>query len=448
MMCHEYKWYNNGPLTFALSIAMLSLTSICCSPDPRPDKGSYRAKENKHEEPKPPETQEWKDFQKVVESNSEFAFSFYKTLPYQSDNVIYSPFSIYVGLAAITAGAEGTTHNELKLKMNFPEEKILYHQLKLQLQYLAGQSKSQSIKIHNATRAWANTDLKIKPEYKGILQDYFTGSLGSVSFQADPVAASGKINRWVEWKTAGKMKDIVSPRDITKRTRLMLVNVMYFKGLWAERFSAAMTKPDEFHLDACSSIEVPMMNRKAHYEYYDSTDAEVLRMRYGGKELAMVIAVPKPGTSIRDLEQRLTPEKFRTWTQDMDANTIDVFIPRFKLNATVPVQDTLESMGISEIFKPSANFSRLCDGCDKLFGLESASQKTILEVDEYGTVAVSTTKFGSFGLDGPKKEFRADKPFLFFIQGVKSGLILFMGKIVNPKPTAKIAGSACVPITN
>jgi serpin B len=65
-------------------------------------------------------------------------------------------------------------------------------------------------------------------------------------------------------------------------TRLVLVNAVYFKGLWQNQFSAAYTVPDEFHLSSRESKKVPMMHKIDDFGYLTSEelDADVLEMPY------------------------------------------------------------------------------------------------------------------------------------------------------------------------
>jgi serpin B len=65
-------------------------------------------------------------------------------------------------------------------------------------------------------------------------------------------------------------------------TRLVLVNAVYFKGLWAKQFSADNTRLESFHLNSKESKEVPMMHKKAKFGYMISKelDADILQMNY------------------------------------------------------------------------------------------------------------------------------------------------------------------------
>ena len=60
-----------------------------------------------------------------------------------------------------------------------------------------------------------------------------------------------------------------------------------------------------------------------------------------------------------------------------------------------------------------------------------------MAVDEKGTEAAAATAVvavvpPSASFAPPPVEFRADHPFLFFLQDKKTGSVLFMGRVMNP----------------
>jgi len=63
--------------------------------------------------------------------------------------------------------------------------------------------------------------------------------------------------------------------------------------------------------------------------------------------------------------------------------------------------------------------------------------KAFVDVNEEGTEAAAATAVVMLGaamrMDEPPV-FRADHPFIFLIRDKKSGCILFMGRLANPKP--------------
>lgn len=67
------------------------------------------------------------------------------------------------------------------------------------------------------------------------------------------------------------MNNIISiympPDDLSADTALVLVNAVYFKGNWADKFNPNETKPRPFHVDATTTKDVPTMHRFGKYRY-------------------------------------------------------------------------------------------------------------------------------------------------------------------------------------
>jgi len=88
-----------------------------------------------------------------------------------------------------------------------------------------------------------------------------------------------------------------------------------------------------------------------------------------------------------------------------------------------------------------AQFDGMCASQDprlKLF-IGAVLHKAFVEVNEKGTeaaAAVSVGMWGSFGMSATRPftpTFRADKSFVFAIRDVKTGTILFLGRMMDPK---------------
>lgn len=77
----------------------------------------------------------------------------------------------------------------------------------------------------------------------------------------------------------------------------------------------------------------------------------------------------------------------------------------------------------------SADFSGMTDK-EKL-RISAVVQKSFIEVNEEGTEAAAATAV--VASRGRTPVFRADHPFIFWIKDNRSGTILFLGKIVEPK---------------
>ena len=64
--------------------------------------------------------------------------------------------------------------------------------------------------------------------------------------------------------------------------------------------------------------------------------------------------------------------------------------------------------------------------------ISAVVHKAFVDVNEEGTEAAAATGVGMQLLSGPPS-FRADHPFIFLIRDIRSGSILFLGRMTNPK---------------
>jgi hypothetical protein len=151
----------------------------------------------------------------------------------------------------------------------------------------------------------------------------------------------------------------------------------------------------------------------------------------------MVILLPGQIDGLGQLEQQLSPAFLSGVAAQMNMSTVEIFLPRFTLESFFNLGDTLADMGMPDAFMPRvADFSGI-DGTNDLF-ISFIFHKAWGEVNEAGTeaAAATVTGIGNHHSAGPPPPpppvFRADHPFIFFIQDNQSGSILFLGRLADP----------------
>ncbi|XP_026428717.1 serpin-ZX-like [Papaver somniferum] len=116
-------------------------------------------------------------------------------------------------------------------------------------------------------------------------------------------------------------------------------------------------------------------------------------------------------------------------------------VPKFKILFDFDASRVLKVLGVVLPFDPSkAGLTEMVniDGTCKLHA-EKVFHKCFVEVDEKGTeAAASTAVCGMYvsarrtGRAKPRVDFVADHPFMFIIREEQSGMVLFMGHVLNP----------------
>jgi len=246
------------------------------------------------------------------------------------------------------------------------------------------------------------------------------------------------INKWVAEKTNNKITELVSADSVDALTRLILVNAVYFKGDWLNKFSINSTIVEDFHVSPQESVKVKMMSMKGKdffCGYNRELKSQAIELPYVGKNLSMFILLPEQSaTSLSDLEKKLTSddlinvrEKFK-----MRWNEVNLWLPRFKLDEKLSLSEVLAAMGMSHLFVPGVADLSGIDGSNELY-VSQVLHRAVMEVNEEGTEAAAATA-GTITLLCYIEpfSFRADHPFVFFIQDKATKSILFLGRLMKP----------------
>ena len=360
----------------------------------------------------------------TVDASNRFAFDLYDKYSAGEDNVFYSPYSISTALSMTYEGAGGATAEEMRSVFHWSEDDDVRRPGAAKVFNILN-GKNRSYTLHTANALWMQEGYPFKEDYVGTVEDYYGGEPNMIDF-GDAVNAAEIINGWVEERTNDKIKDLLSP-DMLVDARLVLTNAIYFKGDWLKMFDKEHTSPSEFHVSPQDTVEVDMMNVKEEYfGYVDTGDAQILKLPYKGKDLSMIVVLPKTG-DIHEFENGFSLEDYEGWLDMLEPTKLDVYLPRFQFETKYMMCKDLAEMGMPTAFTGSADFSGMSDG--GLF-IGHVVHQVYIDVNEEGTEAAAAT--GVVMVESMPEVFRADRPFIFTIQDGDTGLILFMGRVMDP----------------
>lgn len=395
---------------------------------------------------------EWKPVAiqpEIARSSDRFAWDLYAKLAEKEGNLFFSPSSIHTALAMTCAGADGNTLTEMAETLRLPREvkpggaggqttkpvDVPWSQKRVHKAYggLLSQLKPgrrAGYELHVANALWGQKGYPWLEDFLATTRENYGAGLREVDFVRQTEAARRTINRWIEKQTKGKIKDLLAGGALTPLTRLVLTNAIYFKGDWARKFKKERTRDVPFKLSAGRSVKAPMMNQTGKFGYAETKDLQVLRMPYVGKELSMVIFLPKKVDGLAAVEKSLAKTGHDALLKELRKVEVRVSVPRFTMTSMFELSKVLPAMGMTGAFDPNeADFSGM-DGRKGLF-ISAVVHKAFVDVNEEGTEAAAATGFMMAGSAPPV--FRADHPFLFIIRHEKTGVVLFMGRVMNPK---------------
>lgn len=278
--------------------------------------------------------------------------------------------------------------------------------------------------------------LMTRPEFRAALDVSFRAPIIPVDFAVDPASAAAEIRRWVESGSKPTPQPDLSAVDAS--AWLVLVDAVTFEAEWLQPFPP--DSPGQFNRPDGSTIEVPMLERTDRYAIEVSLDgSSSLEIPYADRASALVLVLPRPGGSIRELVGQWKGGEIESRRAALKPRRVEVRLPRFRVEATNRLDAALAEMGMRLAFGPQADFSNVAatrPGRDGRIGLATILQSTSLEVTPKGTKAGTVTAATAIalGVEDAPTAFHADHPFAFFLIDLRTGLIVFEGIIEEPRP--------------
>lgn len=373
---------------------------------------------------------------KLISGYTQFGFHLFEKIIEDdfNKNVFISPSSVAFALAMTYNGATGTTQEAMATVLGLKDLSLEeVNQANAAIKETL-EDPDPNTQLNIANSLWAQKGTAFKPEFMNLNKDFYSAEVTVLDF-ADPKAPS-IINDWVSRKTQGKINKIVD--EIKSLAILYLINAIYFKGKWTDAFEAKETKKLPFTMMDGSQKKHPMMSRFGRYKYYQDENFQAISLPYGEKRISMCIFLPDKDSSLEELYKSLNPEKWESWMSRFEDAEGQIALPRFKLKFEKKLNEPLKSLGMAVAFdEKQANFGRMCQIPPNVY-INEVKHKTFAEVNEEGTEAAAVTSVEmkkATAMPPPQKKFRmiVDRPFFFAIRDNQTGLILFMGSIVDPK---------------
>ena len=350
-------------------------------------------------------------------------------------NLVFSPLSIAVALAMVSAGSKGATLAEIDGALHVTDPTGIHHSMNALTAAFDATNKSQSlaaqggtgeqtVKVHITNSLWAQQGLALAPTYLDTLSAEYGTGVQTVDYASDTESARIAINRWVDDATEGRIPELLDNGVLTPDTLLTLVNAVYLNASWAEPFEIARTKGETFTTADDRSVGVQMMHRGGALPYAEGGDWQAVELPYAFGDLGMVMAMGRtPTTPLPDIDQ-LAPQ--------LQSRTVVLGMPKFDFGTATGLSDTLKAMGIATAFTDTADFSGITTGA-ALFITDVVHQANIT-VDEQGTEAAAATAAAMAGTSAPTDvvELTLNRPFTFWLRERSTGAVLFMGRVNDP----------------
>jgi serine protease inhibitor len=362
----------------------------------------------------------------IVAADNGFGLRLLDTLLPGSDggNIAISPLSVALALQVLYNGASGSTQQAIAST--------------LELGTLTGQSLNSDnaaleaslinpdpeVQLTIANSLWIDqSGDPVLPSFTQTDETYYGATIG------DLAGAPDNVNAWVDSETHGLITQLMPPG---KYQDAIIANVLYFKGQWTTSFDPSNTAAASFTLSDGSQATMQLMHQTGSFTYaagsLHGSNFQALRIPYGEGRLSMLIILPGAGANLANFVAGITIDDLNGVIAQLEPSVVTVALPRFTASYGTSLTGALASMGMGIAFGPSADFSALAPG----FSVNVVEHKTVVEVDETGTVAAAATGIGDTDAMPQQYTITMDHPFFYAIRDDKTGELLFIGVLMNP----------------
>ncbi|KAL3194727.1 hypothetical protein MRX96_045954 [Rhipicephalus microplus] len=189
---------------------------------------------------------------------------------------------------------------------------------------------------------------------------------------------------------------------------------------------------------------VRMMSHTGRFRTTHSEEmgASFLELPYREHKKTMVILLPDPPNSLRDLERKLNAHHILACLDKLeDKGPLNVSVPMFRVSDVIDLKEALPALGVNDAFQPDADFSTLCDSAARVsfarhVAVFHARERSTSQTPKYSGAqlpAGSTSTPPAADDDGEQKDeevkFIVDRPFLFLVMNREPKAVLLFGSV-------------------
>lgn len=388
-----------------------------------------------------PEVSE-EDISTLVEGNNAFALDLYHFLEQEKEdeNRFFSPYSISLGFAMVYGGARNNTEAQMEEVFHYTLGQDSLHSAFNALDLdLASREQDfdddgeEDFKLNIANSMWGQRDYEFLADYLDLLAENYGAGIRLLDLQNERESSCEVINEWVSEKTEGLINGIIEPSNLNEYSLFVLVNAIYFKADWSNKFSEEATDDEVFYTPQ-GEVTVPMMSQCCYVYYSEGENYQAAEIPYKGNAFGMLVLLPREG-SFEEFEASLTAERLDQIIADFEYQEVVLNLPKFDCRPdAINLKAVLSQMGMTDAFTFTVGDFSGMDGIPQWIYLHWAKHKAFVSVDEHGTEAAAATVIGGGGgyFEPPEIEFIVNRPFIFLIRDRVTGTILFMGRILDP----------------
>jgi serine protease inhibitor len=368
----------------------------------------------------------------VLSASNGFSFSLWKTInqAQRDSNVFVSPLSASFALGLILNGASGKTYDEMRTALQFGTASLasIDSGYKSLIALLTTLDPSTKMQIANAI--FYKTGFPFNQTFLDDATKWFDAEVKGRNF-SDVQGTLSAVNGWANTKTNGRIPKVLE--EVKDNDIMYLLNAIYFKGTWRDKFDATKTIDAPFHPATGGDQPAKLMSRQAKMAYAETPAYQAVDLPYGDSSFTMTVLLPKTGNSVESIASSLTAESWQALTSNFHSQEVALWLPKITFSWKRKLIDDMKALGMRAAFVPDgADFTRLSSATGTHIYISLLQQNTFVAIDEEGTEAAAVTIGGATVTSLPVvMQMRVDRPYIFVIRERLSGTVLFMGKITR-----------------
>ncbi|XP_020297704.1 alaserpin-like [Pseudomyrmex gracilis] len=360
--------------------------------------------------------------EKMISSCHEFTSLLYKTLSKSiKGNIVISPVNLYLLFSLLTHGTGDSTLDELKCIL-FDDDNDTISSTEELADWIAQIKDLKHGDLYSANAIFAQHRCPFNDTFVSICTNNFDSTITTVDF-SNKIKAVEVINSWIQRSTYIKILSKLNPDIIDQETRMMLVNTMYFKGNWYDTFDRNI-QMRQFYVSKRHSPFVPTMKKTTKFNYSEIPEwkASLIEIPYMNSDFVMVILLPNEEVDLQTVERNFN------WTSLANAprsvEEIELYLPKFNIDFTVDLKDTLKELSVITMFSEDAKFSTMIS---QPMHLNHIIEKTVIDIESPDDDVLVADEEGSRNL--ASRIFAVERPFLFAIEYKPHKVPLLLGSV-------------------
>ena len=365
------------------------------------------------------------------DNDNDFAYNLFRTIYERNggeSSIVVSPISVGYLLGMLHEGADGETRRQINnvLGLGGSVQEINEYFKKLMDE---APNLDPTVTVKTANSMFVVSGYKLIPQYKADMQNYYNALADEVGYDESSIV--DRINNWCKKNTDGMIPKILKNGELNPNRVMYLLNAVYFKASWTEKFDPNQTRDRIFTKRDDTTVKLPMMHLLTRASYGENNLCKLLRLPYGNKGYSMVVMLPNEGKTVGDVINSLSAQRLKEQQHQMRFTRVDILLPRFTAKNETNLTPILSTMGMSRAYRSdAAEFPNMVH--DKELFVSMMKQMAKIEVNEEGTKAAAVTiaemsERSAVPSRPEYEEFHATRPFVYYIVENSTGTIYFMG---------------------